>query len=180
MQDAAAQHNAALTDNEAAQAEIGAPKGNVPKGLLPNLHYGCSPPDALTQHARYTPLPRNAALLQAERVSDADLPRLQQRQPGWFAARALSCTGSACAEQLGFKAPLAAGKLASARLKVHRGTGAPALVDACGGILDARSGVARPPPLPSSTFAACAMAMGTHKESDVMLTYLDYLDALSM
>ena len=93
MQDAAAQHNAALTDNEVAQAEIGAQKGNVPKGLLPNLHYGCSPPDALTQHARYTPLPRNAALLQAERVSDADLPRLQQRQPGWFAARALSCTG---------------------------------------------------------------------------------------
>ena len=79
---------------------------------------------------------------------------------------------------LGFKAPPAARTLAAANLKIFVESGSAAILEACSGLLAARAGSTPPPSLPSSGYAACAMAMGTHKEPDVLLTYLDHLDAL--
>ena len=196
MQDAAIQHNAALAEDDTVPPDTGA-RATAPRGLLPYLQYGCSGVDntlkepnlqyrssgvdsALKQHERYKPLPPAPELDAEVHVNDADLPGIPQRTPVWFAARAVCITASTASRFLGFKARPAARTLAAANLKVYVESGSAAILEACNALLAARAGNTPPPSLPSSGYAACSMAMGTYKEADVLLTYLDHLQALRM
>ena len=188
MQDAAIQHNAALAEDDTAPPGSSTARAGAPRGVLPNLWYGSSGIDALIAHGgrvRWVPLPSAPQLDVAVRINDASLLSLPlqlfpQRTPVWFAVRALCVTASRGADFLGLLAPPAASTLAAAKLKVHIGSGSAALLEVCRALLAARAGNPLPPSLPSDVYAACAMAMGTNKESDVLLTYLKHLATLNM
>lgn len=146
----------------------------MPKGCLPNLYLGAHGEDALTTHRRYVSLQRNhiSDLLD---VPDALLPSIPQRTPAWFRARQTAVTASSAALWVGMKEHTFSKALASKGLCIYADDGHQALLQA---IQELQSAAPLPTaPKPRSPFAACAMEMGTIKESDVLLTYLNFMDA---
>ena len=172
-------HNAALAEQEvdAARADQGSitSAGQMTKGRLPNLDFGLHGQAVLEEHDRYVSLPPPQEISMGQ-VLDAQLPHIPQRTPQWFAARRSAITASNAAVWLGLKEPGAARSLAEAGLKVHADIGSAQLQKAWLSLMAATMQLPAPAE-ERSTFAVCAMEIGTRKEPDVLLTYCNYMDA---
>lgn len=106
-------------------------------------------------------------------ISDQDLPRVPQRTAAWYKARQGAVTASSAALILGMLEPKTSKELASYGLRLHASEGHARLQQALAKLQGSdhqRSMSDRGP------FAACAMEMGTIKESDVILTYIRHMD----
>lgn len=125
----------------------------------------------LLAHPRYIPLPAHySATLQ--KVDDDLLPSIPQRLPLWYQARQGAITASTAALFLGLLEPKTSKHLASCGLHLYAIEGHARLLRA---LAETRS--AERAAVPGiGPFAACAMAMGTVKEDDVILTYLRQMD----
>ena len=175
MQDAIAQHTLALAEKEeeqaARQSVLQSASSGVPRGSLPNLFLGSYGNARLLAHPRYIPLPaHDCATSQA--VSDDLLPSIPQRTPLWYQARQGAVTASTAALFLGMLEPKTSKQLASCGLHMYATEGHARLLQALAEMRSAERAVATD----RGPFAACAMAMGTLKEHDVILTYLQHMD----
>lgn len=173
LQDAIAQQ----TLDAAQKAEVQAARQDVQDsasatvGSLPNLLLGSSGRAGLQAHPRYISLPTHDSATSQE-VSDALLPSIPQRTPLWYRARQGAVTASTAALFLGLLEPKTSKQLASSGLSLYAIDGHARLQRA---LAEARSSEHTAAP-DRGPFAACAMAMGTIKEDDVMLTYLEHMD----
>ena len=175
MQDAIAQHSLALAEKEeeqaARQSVLRSASNGVPRGSLPNLFLGSYGDARLLAHPRYVPLPAHDSAT-SQVVSDDLLPSIPQRTPLWYRARQGAVTASTAALFLGLLEPKTSKQLASCGLHLYATDGHARLLQA---FAEARS-AERAGATDRGPFAACAMAMGTVKEHDVILTYLQHMD----
>jgi hypothetical protein len=175
MQDAIAQHSLALAEKEeeqaARQSVLQGARNGVPRGSLPNLFLGSYGNARLLAHPRYVPLPAHDSAT-SQVVSDYLLPSIPQRTPLWYRARQGAVTASSAALFLGLLEPKTSKQLASCGLHLYATDGHARLLQALAETRSAEPAGASD----RGPFAACAMAMGTVKEHDVILTYLQYMD----
>jgi hypothetical protein len=146
--------------------------GGVPRGSLPNLFLGTHGEARLRESPRYVSLPAYDSTACAT-VTDRDLPRIPQRTAAWHKARQQAVTASSAALLLGMLEPKTSKQLAAHGLRLYSSDGHSRLLQAL-----AHMHRTEQPTRASGrgVFAACAMEMGTIKESDVMLTYLQHMD----
>ena len=129
-------------------------------GRLPNLRYMSSGAQHLQQHRRFTALTIAAA--------PSEVP---QQTPAWHAQRSMSVTASNAAAFLGLKTSMTQKDMAASGFKVYpkREENVVALLAAPHGRLPAAE-------KPTTLHGRVAMAMGTEKESDVLLSYAHHMD----
>ncbi len=178
LQDAVKQHTAHEAERAREHALKDEPgrSGGPPKGRLPNLLLGSYGEAALHAHMRFQSLPSHQQPA-ASRTQDEDLPHIPQRTGAWFQARRSAVTASNAALWLGMKEPEMSKELASKGLKVFAQQGHLQLLDAFQTLTNPDTTESEKRVSPHS---ACAMAMGTLKEPDVLLTYAQHMDASHM
>ena len=175
LQDALAAHTLHLAEKEeeqaARQAVPQSTSSGAPQGSLPNLFLGSYGSARLHAHPRYVPLPVHNSRALRE-VSDELLPSIPQRTALWYRARQGAVTASNAALFLGLLEPEASNQLASDNIRLHPTDGHARLLRALAEMSAAECSAAPD----RGAFAACAMAMGTIKEDDVILTYAQHMD----
>ena len=178
LQDAVKQHTAHEAERAREHALKDGPgrSGGPPKGRLPNLLLGSYGDAALHAHMRFQSLPSHQQFA-AGSIQDEDLPHIPQRTEPWFHARRSAITASNAALWLGMKEPEMSRELASKGLKVFAQQGHLQLLEAFQTLTDPDAAKSEKRVSPHS---ACAMAMGTLKEPDVLLTYAQHMDASDM
>lgn len=108
-----------------------------------------------------------------QEVSDELLSSIPQRTPLWYRARQGAVTASNAALFLGLLEPKTSKQLASCGIRLYATDGHARLLRA----LAEMSSAERCAAPDRGAFATCAMAMGTIKEDDVILTYVQHMDA---
>ena len=161
------------TDQERRAAAIETPdRGGVPQGSLPNLFLGSHGEESLRNSPRYVCLPAYDSAA-CPTPTAQDLPSIPQRTAAWHKARQHAVTASNAALLLGMLEPKTSKELAASKLRLYASEGHSRL---CQALSDMRSAEPASNVSGRGPFAACAMEMGTIKEPDVMLTYLQHMD----
>ena len=177
LQDAVKQHTAHEAGRAHALDDAGTGwNEGAPRGRLPNLYIGSCGESALRAHERFQSLSSHQQSA-ASSVQDAELPQIPQRTEAWFQARRSAITASNAALWLGMKEPEMSRELARKGLKVFAKEGRAELLLQFQILTNPAAAV---PEKTVSPHSACAMAMGTTKEADVLLTYAQYMDASRM
>lgn len=134
-------------------------------GRLPNVRYMSCGAQSLQQHRRFTSL--------ADAAAPSEIP---QRTPAWHAQRSVSVTASNAAAFLGLKGAAPLRDIADSGFKVYPKREDNELGFRVKVLLAAQHGRQPPAEKPPTLFTRIAMAMGTEKESDVMLSYTEHMD----
>jgi len=144
----------------------------VPRGGLPNLFLGGHGEERLRQSPRYVCLPAYDGTACAP-ITGQDLPGIPQRTAAWHKARQRAVTASSADLLLGMLEPKTSKELAACDLCPYASEGHNRLLQALTDmhLAEPMSSVSGRGP-----FAACAMEMGTIKESDVIVSYLQHMD----
>ena len=134
-------------------------------GRLPNLRYMSSGAQHLQQHRRFTALTTAAA--------PSEVP---QRTSAWHAQRSVSVTASNAAAFLGLKSSMTQKDMAASGFKVYPKREENELGFRVAALLAAQHGRLPAAEKPTTLHGKVAMAMGTEKESDVLLSYAQHMD----